>query len=171
MKNTGVAINGLDITFDYLVSLMAPSKVRYSDKQYASYAEMRADFEATGYLTINVLHSDHTIFASPMGNWQFRAWHDACHIQANADFSPEGERKAANLMVKQLWHLDGPSLADKTRWAAIIDAEVNGQGAYYAQHNDFPVDQRAFVIDYLLEHYGFVASLFSKSLDNTVIVY
>lgn len=171
MHNTGIAIGGLDITFDYLVSLMAPSKVRYAATQYASYAEMRADFERTGYLTVNVNYSDHTIFGSPMGNWQFRAWHDACHIQADADFSPKGERRAARLMVSQLFDLDGPSLQDKARWAAIIDAEVNGQGLYYAMHGTFPDDQRAFVGDYLLTEYGLDYFGFPQTLEGVTVVY
>lgn len=171
MHSTGVAIGGLDITFDYLVSLMAPSKVRYSATQFASYAEMKADFERTGYLTVNVNYSDRTIFGSPMGNWQFRAWHDACHIQADADFSPEGERRAARLMVTQLWQLDGPSLQDKARWAAIIDAEVNGQGLYYAMHGKFPKNQREFVEDYILTEYGLDYFGFPKTLDALTVVY
>ncbi len=170
--STGIALGGIDITFDYLVSLMAPSKVRYSAQQYDSYKAMREDFERTGYLTINVNHSDRTIFGSPMGNWQFRAWHDMCHIQANADFSPAGERRAGKLMVEQLWKLDGPSLRDKARWAAIIDAEVSGQLAYYLIHDGrFPDDQRAFTLRYLEMEYGFKAGDFPQTLDNCTIAY
>lgn len=168
-NSTGIATNGLDITFDYLVSVMAPKKVRYTDKQFANFAELKRDFEHTGYLTINVLYSDSTIFGSPAGNWQFRAWHDACHIIANADFSPQGERNAAKLMREQVWKLNGPSLIDKARWCAIIDAEVIGQGSYYATYGTFPENQRTFVADYLRTQYGFTD--FPKSLDNVTIIY
>lgn len=155
MFNTGVAINGLDITFDNVVSLMAPAKFDYTVSDYASFSEMKQDFENRGRIRVNVLHSDKTIFGSPSTNWQFRAWHDMCHIQENAGFDAAGERAAARLMVEQLWKLEGPSLQDKVRWSAIIDAEVNGQGKYYALHDGtFPDDQRAFVETYLRTEYG-----------------
>lgn len=172
MYNTGVAINGLDITFDYLVSLMAPAKFDYTDGNYASFAEMKQDYANRGRIRVNVLHSDKTIFGSPVVNWQFRAWHDMCHIQANADFSPKGERAAQRLMLEQVWKLDGPNMATKARWAAIIDAEVSGQLDYYASHNDtFPVDQRAFVLGYLESEYGFKASQFPTTLEGVTIHY
>lgn len=161
MRNsTGVTFGGLDITFDYIVSLLAPKKVKLTSTQYADFAEMKADFERTGYLSINVEHSDNTIFGSAVGNWQFRAWHDACHILADADFSFEGESSAAAKMIEQLHKLDGPTCEDIARWSAIIDAEVNGQGLHYQLTGEFPKDQRAYVREYIARNHGLVDSDF-----------
>jgi hypothetical protein len=58
----------LDSTFNVIVSEFAPRKVLYTDGDYKDFAEMAADFAATGYLKINVLHSDKTISGAL---WQF----------------------------------------------------------------------------------------------------
>lgn len=168
---TGISLSGIDPTFDYVVSLMAPKNIRYSASQYASFEAMRDDYEATGYLTINVEHSDHTIFGAPSTNWRFRAWHDSQHIAANADFSPAGERVAANRQMDQIAFLNGPTLQDKRRWVALVDAEVNGQGEYYAEHGVFPDDQRAFVTQYLLDKWGLDTADFPKTVDDTTVMW
>ena len=173
MFDTGVAIGGIDPTFDYIVSLLAPKAISYTASDYADFAEMKSDFEATGRIKINVNHSDKTIFGSPVTNWQFRAWHDACHILANADFTFEGEKRAASLQATQVLALDGPSLYDKARWIALIVAEVIGQGEFFIQHNDFPANQRAFVAGYLVENYPELLALpeFAPNLANLVVRY
>lgn len=173
MFELGIAIGGIDPTFDYIVSLLAPKGVSYTASDYADFEEMKSDFLATGRIKINVNHSDKTIFGSPVTNWQFRAWHDSCHILANADFTFEGERKAAALQVSQVLALDGPSLYDKTRWVALIVAEVIGQGEFFIQHNDFPADQREFVKGYLFENYPEILSnpAFAPNLASLTVRY
>jgi hypothetical protein len=167
----GFSLAGIDPTFDYVVSLMAPKKLKYSSKQFASFEEMKKDFEAFGVLTVNVEHSDHTIFGEPRINWLFRAWHDSQHIEANADFSPEGERIAASFQQAQIVGLQGVSVRDKQRWIALIDAEVNGQGEYFISHGSFPVDQRDFVKEWLLTRWGLDASTFPRSLAGLAVSY
>lgn len=167
----GQSLSGIDPTFDYVVSLLAPKNVRLTSRQYADFAEMKADFERTGYIYVNVDHSDNTIFGSPSTNWQFRAWHDMCHIQADADFSFEGEQKAAELQMTQVATLHGPTYKDKTRWLSLIRAEVIGQGEYYREHGDFPNDQRAFVADYIAHTYNVDVTTFPKTLDGVVVQY
>lgn len=175
MYNTGVAFGGLDITFDYIVSLMAPKNVKLvSGQPYADFDAMVVDYERTGYLKISVDHSDATIFGSASVNWQFRAWHDLCHIQANADFSPAGEEIAANRQMAQLGELlakDSIALADYLRWSAIIDAEVNGQTEFFVKFGAFPEDQRTFALNYLRVNFGLTLLDFPTSLANTVVKY
>jgi hypothetical protein len=168
---SGISLTGIDPTFDYIVSLMAPKRIKYSSTQFSSFEAMRDDFAAFGVLTVNVEHSDHTIFGSPDINWLFRAWHDSQHIEANADFSPEGEHIAASFQQSQIAMLQGPNMEDKRRWIALIDAEVNGQGEYFATHGEFPTDQRTFVVDYLLERWGLDASTFPRNLDGIQVRY
>lgn len=143
----------LDPTFNEVVRRMAPNKVLYVSTQYADFEAMRKDFENTGYLRINTEFSDNTIFGDASVNWKFRAWHDMCHILANADFSPEGEASAGYLMQKQIWTMEGPSFTDKMRWVAIIEAEVNGQGDYYRETGTFPADQLAFDREFLTRNF------------------
>lgn len=167
----GQSLSGIDPTFDYIVSLMAPKNVRLTARQYATFEEMHADYLATGYIYVNVEHSDATIFGSPSTNWQFRAWHDMCHVQADAGFSQVGEMRAARLQIAQVWALVGPTDTDKHRWSCLIDAEVNGQGAYYMAHGDFPKDQRKFVTTYLLNAHKLDVATFPRSLDSVTVVY
>lgn len=123
---SGISLNGIDPTFDYLVSLMAPKGFHLTSKQYPDFAAMKAAYEATGYLSVNVDHSDSTIFGAPSTNWQFRAWHDSQHLAANSDFSPEGEAIAARRQMDQVVFLNGPKWSDKKRWIALIDM-LNGE--------------------------------------------
>lgn len=168
---SGISLLGIDPTFDYIVSLMAPKRLKYTASQFESFDAMRKDFEAFGVLTVNVNYSDNTIFGSPVTNWQFRAWHDSQHIEANADFSSEGERIAASFQQSQIVILDGPSMEDKRRWIALIDAEVNGQLDYYLQHGAFPTNQREFVTAYLLDKWGLDVATFPRSLDTVQVRY
>jgi hypothetical protein len=168
---SGQSLSGIDPTFDYIVSLMSPKNVRLTARQYTTFEEMRADYLATGFIYVNVEHSDATIFGSPSTNWQFRAWHDICHIKANADFSPRGEIEAAILQCGQIDALVGPTPQDKARWKALIQAEVRGQGEYYEKHGDFPKDQRAFVLEYLSMHFPPIYSQFPSNLDSVSVVY
>lgn len=171
MFESGIALNGIDPTFDYIVSLLAPKNVRYTASQYESFEAMRDDYNARGVLTVNVNFSDNTIFGVPATNWAFRAWHDVCHIAENADFSSKGEARAAQLQIAQVWSLVGPSDADKARWSAIIDTEVNGQLEYFKLFGTFPDDQRSFAAGYLELVHGFDVRTFPRDARAVTVVY
>ena len=168
---TGIALNGIDPTFDYIVSLFAPKRLKYSSQQFEDFAAMKKDYEAFGILSVNVNHSDNTIFGEASTNWLFRAWHDSQHIEANADFSVEGERTAASFQQSQIVMLQGVSMQAKRRWIALVDAEVNGQLEYYLANGSFPENQREFVVSYLLEKWGLDASTFPRTLDSIQVEY
>ena len=144
----------LDPTFNNVVIALSTSRILRTETQFPDFAAMKADFLSTGWLRVNVNFCENTIFGDPSVNVQFRAWHDLCHIELDADFSPEGERAAAALQIAQVYAVYGNN-ADTRTYAAIIDAEVNGQLAYYLETGAFPENQYEFVCDYLRSKYGF----------------
>lgn len=166
----GFSLSGIDPTFDYVVSLLAPKKVKYTASQFESFEAMREDYNRWGVLTVNVNHSDHTIFGEPRINWLFRAWHDKRHITENVDFSPMGESIAAMAQQKDIVTLQGASAHDKLRWIALIDTEVNGQLEYLMRTGNFPIDQRQFATEYLRNKWGLDVSDFPRTLDSLEII-
>lgn len=93
--------------------------------------------------------SDQTIFGSAEVNHAFRAWHDYHHYWAKLPFTPEGERAAYTLQSVDLIRRFG-DCPKVWRWIALLNAEINGQLEYAAQHNGaFPTNQASFVLAYL----------------------
>jgi hypothetical protein len=172
VPSTHAAVSGagIDPTFDYVVSLLAP-RFRMASTQFADFAAMRDDFNACGILTVNTDFSDRTIFGTPYTNFQFRAWHDSAHIATNSDFSRDGELRAMRAQIAQVWALTGPSDTDKHRWACIIDAEVSGQLDAFLQTGEFVDDQRSFCVEYLARVHGLDAARFPRTLDGLTIEY
>lgn len=166
MFSTGFATNALDVTFDYCVFQFGPSRQRQDFRpthQYRNIAEMTADYNLRGTITVNTDYSENTVFGEARINHCFRFWHDLCHIATGAPFDADGERAAALYQIAQINALVGPSDADKARWAAIVDCEVNGQVEYYLQHGEFPANQREFAIAYLTSK-GWDVATFPKTL-------
>lgn len=117
---------------------------------YKDFADMKADFARTGRIKINVNNSTGTIFGDPVINWLFRAWHDHCHILADADFTLDGEARAAAYMIGSIQRaLPDVPIPQLVEYARIILCEVNGQGEYFATYGEFPIDQHAFSVHYL----------------------
>jgi hypothetical protein len=143
----------LDATFNLIVAGFAPARILYSAHQFADFQAMREDFHARGVLTVNVNHSEGTIFGSPATNWLFRAWHDAAHLATNADFSQAGERAASAYQIAQVFTVYGFN-KDTSRWAALIDCEVNAQADYFFRTGAFLDDQFAFTLAQLRTAYG-----------------
>lgn len=144
----------LDLEFNQLTVAMA-GKLAWIPVDYDPYPTleaMKADFLATGRIMISTLNSDNSIYGDPWINVCGRAWHDYAHLEANAPFDEEGERKAAILQMVQLRTLFAGrviSYRQYNRFARIIDAEVNGQVAYYMEHGEFPVNGYEFTKGYL----------------------
>jgi hypothetical protein len=142
-----------------VVTALAPSRVRFSASQFPTFKAMRDDYRASGILTVNTDHSDNTIFSDPSVNWRFRAWHDICHIQLDADFSQAGESRAEGLQVSQMYTAYGIT-PETVLCAALIDAEVNGQYEYFVKHGEFPTDQVACVLEFVARNYDLKPSAF-----------
>lgn len=80
---------------------------------------------------------DNTIFIDPHVNRLFRAWHDACHVQLNADFSLQGEKRVAAYQAARV---------GSDYWARAIMAEVAGQAEYFYKFGVFPANQLEFTL-------------------------
>ena len=90
--------------------------------------------------------SDATIWGDAHTNHAFRAWHDACHIAGQFDFTLAGEIATCEAQKRALLRFAPRAPA----WALrLLDAEITGQALHYAQHGAFPLDQRRFVLERL----------------------
>lgn len=110
-------------------------------------AKLKAQARRDGIITVSSLHSDLTIYGDPEVNYAARAWHDACHILADAEFDDAGERAVCELQCKQLRMVYGD--ASSRLFQAVVRAEVVGQLEYKREFGEFPDDQRTFVSQYL----------------------
>jgi hypothetical protein len=84
--------------------------------------------------------SENTIYGDPRVNWAFRAWHDELHLKLNAPFTLEGETLVG---LEQARLIGGDTLG------LVMASEVVGQVEYFQKHGSFPVDQVAFLDNYL----------------------
>lgn len=93
--------------------------------------------------------SDYTIFGDARTNYAFRAWHDWHHYVGGFEFNREGETRTCRTQCQQLVDMFGDS--ERVRqWCKIVEAEIIGQLEYNERNNGhFPIDQKAFVEDYL----------------------
>jgi hypothetical protein len=133
--------------FNAVVAKMA-SNVKYTltRDQYGSFEEMKQDaWNRGGRFSVNTEHSSRTIFGDKRVNWMFRAWHDQCHLIANAGFDVQGEYAASQVQIQQMRHAGVSS----PFFEALVDIEVNGQGQYFAETGQFPVDQYDFTVLHL----------------------
>lgn len=125
----------------------------YTADQYPTYSDMKSDYETTGRIKINTDNSTYTVFGDPVTNWFFRAWHDSCHLRADGDFSPMGEKLAYWQMVVDLAEYNKETnafpLDTIAEFIDIIHAEVIGQGECYQKFGKFPDNQYEFVKEYI----------------------
>jgi hypothetical protein len=141
----------LDIGFNAAVINLAKrtaGEFRVSADAPQTYEQLIRQIETQGIIAVWNGASEHTIFGDPEVNYAFRAWHDWCHWRGRHFFTPEGERAATLMQCDQLVTLYGDT--PRTRyWHRIIEAEIIGQTSYREMYGEFPVDQYAFVVDYL----------------------
>lgn len=115
----------------------------------------KAELEATRGARVRKVWdgaSDRTIFPTTRLNYAFRAWHDACHLEGNYDFTLSGEMEVCALQAAQLrmaMHEFPPTLI--AHCIAILEAEVIGQARYFERNGQFPVDQRSFCVAYMVD--------------------
>jgi hypothetical protein len=135
----------LDHAFNALTVEMSNSVLwePFDGEPYSNFEEMATDYRIHGRILISTLHSENSIYGDPHVNHCARAWHDYCHILENASFDATGERKAAQLQIRQMLH--NPLARGNESWfASILDCEVNGQVDYYMKHNCFPANGYEF---------------------------
>lgn len=85
--------------------------------------------------------SDSTIFGTCAGNYAFRAWHDAIHLENGYGFSLDDECEVAAIHCKEL-RLMGVSEDD----IDLLFADVTGQVLYYYHNREYISNQVDFHI-------------------------
>lgn len=141
-----------------IANILFPTGFDVADVAPDTYDKLRAHLDAGHRMLVWSGASEFTVFGCREVNWAYRAWHDWCHWQGTHDFTLEGEAATAEMQSQQLFALYG--VTSKTRyWQRIIHADIVAQGQYAAEFGDFPVDQRAFVINSLLRFSASSAAL------------
>ena len=93
-------------------------------------------------------NSDTSIFGSAHVNHAFRAWHDFTHIRLQAPFTREGEERVCRAQQRDVANMPPTGTYHFPLATRILECEVIGQFDYQAATGQFPVDQRAFTVDY-----------------------
>lgn len=119
---------------------LAPKHFKVSDSAPQTFEALKREYAETGVIHVWSGASDTTIYGDASVNHAMRAWHDALHVELDADFTLDGERRVA---------LRQAELIGCSKLAPIILAEVLGQVEYFQTHGQFPKDQLAFVKAYL----------------------
>jgi hypothetical protein len=91
--------------------------------------------------------SDSSVYPETRDNYAYRAIHDSIHLSIGADFSTDGEHRAALAQGDTLaaWlNAQGLPAAVKARCMSLFWAESWGQVAHVVATGDFPADQDTF---------------------------
>ncbi len=84
---------------------------------------------------------DNTIYSTPAVNYAFRAWHDILHLNLDAGFDADGERRVSDFHISVA---ASQGLSHEDCLALYYD--VWGQFVYSQHHaGQFPTNQAAFV--------------------------
>ncbi|ADV35708.1 conserved hypothetical protein [Pseudomonas phage phiIBB-PF7A] len=114
-----------------------------------SYAALRSQ-AAQGQLKVSTAHNASSIYGAS-GNLTFRIFHDYGHLLYDAEFTTEQEVSLALTQWRDLIRYI------PQEWQGICyvvyRADTVAQSEYEAIHKDFPVDQKAFVLDILNKHF------------------
>lgn len=114
---------------------LAPKDYRVSDTAPATFK----DLVSSPGLVVWSGASENTIYGSPLVNYAFRAWHDSLHKLLGAEFTLDGEIRVAREQARVIGGM----------YAEIVIAEVEAQAKHLELLGYFPVDQYAFICDYL----------------------
>jgi hypothetical protein len=107
-----------------------------SDRAPETLADVMQHYALTGRLKVWSGASEATIW-TPQGNWQFRAWHDWCHVLALGTFDRAGEALVCRLQQAQ---------TESSYMQRALEIEIMGQLSYFETHGHFPVDQVQFFV-------------------------
>lgn len=112
--------------------------------EYNTLVEITDYYNNTGRYAISNVNCNNTIFKDSSVNIMFRAWHDSIHIKYQYDFDIYGELNVYNIMQSQL-----PD--DYNLERVLLYGDIVGQTLYFNKYQDFPINQRDFIIDFLSE--------------------
>lgn len=117
-----------------------------------TYKDMRESYDKHKIFFINSEASDTTIYSHKKYNIMFRAIHDKMHYDYELSFKFEDEKTLSKIteQVFLQWCLDNNKCLDTAFNAMkVINAEIRGQIEFYEENNDFVVNQKEYVLDYL----------------------
>lgn len=111
----------------------------YTSKGYPSLKEMREHVEATKVLWIADEGAANSWLLNERRNLRFRAIHDIHHLDERANFTCEGETKAAIHLMRLV-----PTEHAKL-FTNLVFSEIIGQRCYYEIHRQYMDDQRVLL--------------------------
>lgn len=111
----------------------------YCSKGYPSLKEMREEVNATGVLLIADEGADNSWLLDERTNLRFRAVHDIHHLAENANFSVEGETKAAIHMMRLV------PQGYEYLFRNLIFSEIVGQRCFYEVYRTYMDDQKVLL--------------------------
>lgn len=129
-----------------IIHLAPPFEARASAPD--GFAELCELMSSVGRMIVWSGGSAETIYRDPRVNHAFRAWHDTVHWQGKLPFTPEGEAEVCRRQILELFRKFGDN-PETRRWAALLDAEINGQVEYWQRHGEFPEDQVKFDLEFM----------------------
>lgn len=131
-----------------MVSNLLPMGYDVSDIAPDTYEGLIRHTSKTGRILVWSGASDTTIYGDSEVNYAFRAWHDFVHFTYRFGFSLIGEINTYQIQRNQLLKQFGDN-PETQEFVKYIHAEVVGQAEYEINFNQFPIDQCAFVLDYI----------------------
>lgn len=137
-----------NVAVNHIAAKVLPRGFDVSADAPPDYDSLVAHYRATGRVLVWSGASERTIFADAHVNHAFRAWHDARHISGGHDFSRNGEFcTMVDMMADVSAIYDGQTAAT---FRTILRAEILGQREFQDRFGGFPLDQMAFVRDYMV---------------------
>lgn len=106
-----------------------------------TFEALDSHYQRTGEVLVSSGFSARSIYGRPFVNWALRAVHDADHLRWRCPFTEHGELACATEATLRLVRR-GPD-------RDLLRADAVGQVEHYFAFGSFPLDQRAFVVDYL----------------------
>ena len=131
-----------EVGFSYDAVAIDPDLIHDDDiqREFAECSRTRRPFRVWSGA------SDNTVFTCREGNWAFRFWHDVVsHAVGKLGFDMRDELTAGMQWVRKVSNEFGA----KSLETAIAYADTCGQTLYCAAKGEFPVDQIAFVSQYV----------------------
>ena len=124
-----------------IVNKLLPQGFDVSDTAPNTFKELKRVYEQTGRVVVWSGASENTIYRDARVNHAFRAWHDHHHLTGDLPFTVNGEKAVCEL---QKADCEGCILCEK-----LLDAEINGQIAFYMKYGKSVLKQRDFVLDFI----------------------
>ena len=138
----------LNVAILTMANKLLPTGFDVSDNAPNSYESLIDHVDKTGRISVWSGASEKTIYGDHEVNYAFRAWHDFVHYTNKLEFSVLDEIKVCIIQCDQLVKRFGNSM-EVQKFVSYLQAEIIGQAQYEVHYGEFPIDQCAFVLDYV----------------------